>query len=193
MQIILASSSKYKRQLIEKLGVNLTCASPDIDESPIEGETPASLAERLSIAKAQALAATCPNHLIIGSDQVAHLEGQLMGKPGNHQQATRQLKACRGKTAEFLTGICLLNSLTGAYQYHCTTIHVRFRPLSDAQIENYLQREQPYDCAGSFRSEGLGIALFESIRGDDPNALIGLPLIELTRMLFDQGVDVLAI
>ncbi|WP_370462549.1 nucleoside triphosphate pyrophosphatase [Pseudomaricurvus sp. HS19] len=193
MQIILASSSKYKRQLIEKLGISIVCTSPDIDESPRDGETPVALAERLSIAKARALAATHPDHLIIGSDQVAHVEGQLLGKPGNHRQATAQLLACRGKTVEFLTGLCLLNSLTGDYQYHCSPIQVRFRPLTEGQIENYLQREQPYDCAGSFRSEGLGIALFESIHGDDPNALIGLPLIELTRMLFSQGIDVLAV
>lgn len=189
--IVLASSSPYRRQLIEKLGISFSTASPDIDESPRTGESPADLAKRLSENKAKALASDYPSHLIIGSDQVAELHGTPLGKPGSHQAATTQLRSASGHILHFHTGLALFNSQTGTLQYANSTYTVKFRSLSDSQIESYLTREKPYDCAGSFKSEGLGIALFEYIRGDDPNSLVGLPLIELTRMLLNEGIDVL--
>ena len=189
--ILLASSSQYRRQLIEKLGISVDFDKPEIDETPLPQEFPEDLAKRLSMSKAEALRETYPNHFIIGSDQVAELEGELLGKPGNHSSATRQLQTARGKIMHFHTGIALLNASTGKIQYRCSRYQVKFRQLTDAQIDSYLKKETPYDCAGSFKSEGLGIALFEYIRGDDPNSLVGLPLIQLTDMLSNEGIDVL--
>lgn len=189
--IVLASSSKYRRQLLEKLGISFFTASPNIDESRQEHELPFNLAQRLAKTKAQVLASQFPTHLIIGSDQVAELAGNPLGKPGAHEAAVNQLQQASGRTLQFHTGLALFNSDTGNLQYACSTYEVKFRQLNRTQIDNYLNTERPYDCAGSFKSEGLGIALFEYIRGDDPNSLIGLPLIELTRMLANEGLDVL--
>lgn len=192
LPIILASSSKYRRQLIEKLGLSFCHAAPDIDERPLPGETPENLVRRLAIAKAQALRPLYPQHLIIGSDQIAVLNGRVLGKPGTHEAATEQLREASGQTLRFHTGLALVNSATQEVQYVCPVYEVKFRPLTPSQIDAYLHKEEPYDCAGSFKSEGLGIALFDYIRGDDPNTLVGLPLIELTRMLLHEGVDVLS-
>ncbi|MAZ87701.1 MAG: septum formation inhibitor Maf [Cellvibrionaceae bacterium] len=189
--ILLASSSPYRRQLLEKLGLSFETESPDIDESPRPNETPSQLVQRLATAKAETLRASHDNHLIIGSDQVAELDGEIIGKPGNHEAAADQLRSCSRRVVHFHTGLCLLNSAKGTLHYHCCRYDVHFRALTEPQIEYYLRREQPYDCAGSFKSEGLGIALFSAIRGDDPNSLIGLPLIALTDMLYKEGVDVL--
>lgn len=191
LPILLASSSQYRRQLIEKLGISVDFDKPEIDETPLPNESPEDLAKRLSTAKAEALREAYPNHLIIGSDQVAELKGELLGKPGNHANATRQLQNARGKIMNFHTGIALLNASTGKVQYRCSRYEVKFRQLTDTQIDSYLKKEMPYDCAGSFKSEGLGIALFEYIRGDDPNSLVGLPLIQLTNMLSNEGIDIL--
>lgn len=189
--IILASSSIYRRQLLERLELPFEWASPDVDETPLAGEAPAALAERLACAKAAALAQRYPAHLIIGSDQVASLDGTPLGKPGDFANAERQLRACSGKRVEFLTGLCLLDSATGARQSIVERFGVVFRRLEERQIASYLRREQPFDCAGSFKVEGLGIALFERLDGDDPNSLVGLPLIRLTGMLRAAGVEVL--
>jgi 7-methyl-GTP pyrophosphatase len=187
--IILASSSKYRAQLLETIDLSFTPSSPDIDESPTPNESPQALVERLSLAKARALSKTYNNHLIIGSDQVASLNNSIITKPGNHDRAKEQLTACQGNTVCFYTGLCLLNSHTGKHQITTVATEVTFRPLTNQQIENYLNREKPYDCAGSFKCEGLGITLFESINSTDPNALIGLPLIALTSMLKNEGVN----
>lgn len=192
MQIVLASGSKYKRQLIEKLGISVLNAAPELDETPYIDETSEQLAQRLSIQKAQALAKQYPAHWIIGSDQAAHVNGVHLSKPGDFATAKNQLHLCSGQMAEFYTGLCLLNSANGKYQYRCSRYQVQFRCLSSQQIEHYLKKEEPYDCAGSFKSEGLGIALFEFMRGDDPNSLIGLPLIELVSLLAGAGVDILS-
>jgi septum formation protein len=189
--IVLASSSRYRQQLLEKLNISFCCRSPHIDERPLLAETPQALARRLSEGKAKALAAQFPAHLIIGSDQVAQLHDQILGKPGSHEAAAKQLQQASGQTLLFHTGVALFNSATNHLQYACSTYEVTFRTLTAKQIDSYLRIETPYDCAGSFKSEGLGIALFERIRGDDPNSLVGLPLIELTRMLDNEGVDVL--
>ncbi|WP_439134747.1 Maf family protein [Pseudomaricurvus sp.] len=189
--IVLASSSKYRRQLLEKLGLSFVTASPEVDESQHPQESPQELAQRLSKSKAQALAERFPAHLIIGSDQVAEVDGTPLGKPLTHDAAIHQLSQASGKLLKFHTGLALLNSATGHCQYSCSTYEVQFRTLSHQQIDAYLKKEEPYDCAGSFKSEGLGIALFEYIRGDDPNSLVGLPLIELTKLLLNEGIDVL--
>jgi 7-methyl-GTP pyrophosphatase len=187
--IILASSSRYRAQLLENIGLSFNSSNPDIDESPTDNETPQALVERLSLAKARALSKTYNNHLIIGSDQVASLNNSIITKPGSHERAKGQLTACQGHTVCFYTGLCLLNSHTGNHQISTVTTEVTFRSLTDQQIENYLNREQPYDCAGSFKCEGLGITLFERINSSDPNALIGLPIIALTSMLTKEGVN----
>ncbi len=167
-----------------------TAVSPDIDESPLSTETPPQTALRLAEQKARALAQRFPDALIIGSDQVAVLHGQAIGKPGNHDNAVKQLTAASGNAVHFHTALCLLDSDTNKIQRKIVSVEVKFRPLSPAQIERYLLAETPYDCAGSAKSEGLGIALVEYIRGDDPNALIGLPLIELTTMLVAAGISI---
>lgn len=188
-KILLASSSIYRRQLLQKLGLTFDWASPDIDESHQQGESPAQLVHRLAESKARRLASAYPNHLIIGSDQVATLDNHILGKPHTHINAVAQLRSFRQREVTFLTGLCLFNPTTNCTQTSVESYKVRFRNLSDEQIENYLHREQPYNCAGSFKAEGLGICLFEQLAGDDPNTLIGLPLIALTRMLANEGVD----
>ena len=190
-QIVLASTSKYRRELLARLGLPFEVASPQVDETALPDEAPQDTARRLAEAKARAVAARFPRAVIIGSDQVAVLEGVHLGKPGNHANALRQLRAMRGKEVVFHTALCLYDAASGRTQTRVVPFCVRFRDYSDAQIERYLQREQPYDCAGSARCEGLGIALIAEMRGDDPNALIGLPLIALTEMLAAQGLDVL--
>lgn len=189
--IVLASSSIYRRQLLEKLGLPFVFASPSINETPNPGETPRTLVARLATQKAQALAQQYPTSLIIGSDQVACLDDDILGKPGNQENAFQQLQACSGRRVEFLTGLCLLDSAHGTSQTIVEPFAVHFRQLSNQQIQNYLAREQPYDCAGSFKSESLGIALFKKLEGDDPNTLIGLPLIRLVELLQESGVSVL--
>lgn len=191
VQIVLASTSKYRRELLARLDLQFEVAPPHVDETALPNEAPQDTARRLAEAKARAVAARYPQAIVIGSDQVAVLEGMPLGKPGNHATALRQLKAMRGKEVVFHTALCLCNAASGQAQTRIVPFYVRFREYSDAQIEHYLQREQPYDCAGSARCEGLGIALIAEMRGNDPNALIGLPLIALTEMLAEQGVSVL--
>lgn len=189
--LILGSSSPFRAELLTKLGLPFTTASPDIDESPLDNEQPQQLVQRLSEQKAYAIAQQNPNALIIGSDQVALLDGKILGKPGNHDNARKQLVAASGKTVKFFTGLALLNSHSGNMQSLVEPFEVSFRQLSAAQIEFYLQQEQPYQCAGSFKSEGFGISLFSKLSGDDPNSLIGLPLIQLIKLLAAKGIDVL--
>ena len=186
---LLASSSNYRRQLLQKLGLAFSCASPDIDEARLAGETPEALVRRLALGKAQALSPRYPEHLIIGSDQAASFEGEVLGKPLTFERAQSQLTRFSGKSVEFLTGLCLYNSRTHEHQLSLETYKVRFKELSARQITRYLEKEQPYDCAGSFKSEGLGICLFDALEGEDPNTLVGLPLIALTRMLIKEGID----
>ena len=188
-KILLASSSIYRRELLQKLGLTFDWISPNIDESHQPEEKPIQLVSRLAETKARHLANAFPNHLIIGSDQVATIDNQILGKPHTHEKAFVQLAGFCNREVTFMTGLCLFNPTTSRTQTSVETYKVRFRNLTDIQIENYLQREQPYDCAGSFKSEGLGICLFEQSEGDDPNTLIGLPLIALTRMLVNEGID----
>ena len=186
--LLLASSSPYRKALLGRLGLPFDCASPDIDESPQPGESGESLAMRLAEHKARALADRFPGHWIIGSDQVACLpDGSVLSKPGNHEQATNQLRQSSGHTVLFLTGLALLDADSGEIECLCEPYRVRFRRLTDNEIETYLLREQPYDCAGSFKMEGLGITLFEALEGRDPNSLVGLPLIALNDMLRKWG------
>lgn len=166
-------------------------AAPDTDESPLPGESPETTALRLSEAKAKAVASRFPGALIIGSDQVAVLDGEIYGKPGTHERAVEQLRTMRGRTVNFFTGLCLYNSATGRTHVRGIPTLVTFRQLSDTEIENYLRREQPYNCAGSAKSEGLGIAVIAAMEGTDPNALVGLPLIALCDLLRNEGVGVL--
>ena len=188
--LLLASSSPYRRALLEKLGLPFTAASPDIDESPRTGESAQKLAERLSREKASALAPDHAGHWIIGSDQVASLaDGQHLSKPGSFDKAFEQLSRSSGQAVTFYTGLTLLNADTAEHQTHCDRFTARFRPLSSEEIEHYLKTEEPFDCAGSFKVEGLGIALFESLEGRDPNSLVGLPLIALTDMLRNWNVN----
>jgi septum formation protein len=190
-QIILASTSKYRRELLSRLGLPFDVVSPQVDETALPAEAPQDTACRLARDKAGAVAARFPKAIVIGSDQVAVLEGSALGKPGNHANAVRQLKAMRGREVAFHTALCLSHFASGRSETRVVPFYVRFRDYSDAQIERYLQLEQPYDCAGSARCEGLGIALIAEMRGSDPNALIGLPLIALTEMLAALGVNVL--
>lgn len=190
-QLVLASTSKYRRELLARLGLSFEVAAPHVDETALPQEAPQDTARRLAEAKARAVAARFPQAIVIGSDQVAVLGDMPLGKPGDHATALRQLTAMRGKEVVFHTALCVCNAASGQAQTRMVPFYVRFRDYSDAQIERYLQREQPYDCAGSARCEGLGIALIAEMRGDDPNALIGLPLIALTEMLAAQGVSVL--
>lgn len=178
--------------LLERLHLPFAVASPDIDESPLASEQPQATALRLALEKSRAVARQHPGALVIGSDQIAVLDGLPIGKPGNHENAVAQLRAMRGKTVAFHTALCLLDTSTATHQIDDVPTTVRFRELSDAQIEHYLRREQPYDCAGSAKIESLGITLAESVQSSDPTALIGLPLIALTTMLQRAGVDVLA-
>lgn len=189
LPLLLASSSPARRQLLEKLGLPFHCASPDIDESPLPGEDIASLVRRLSTAKARALAATHPDSLIIGSDQALGLDDDILGKPGSHEKAVLQLTRLSGRKVTFHTGLCLLNTRTGHPQTTAETFTVYFRPLQADTIERYLQQDQPYGCAGSFKAEGLGITLFERFEGRDPNSLIGLPLMALVDFLLAEGIQ----
>ncbi len=187
--IVLASSSPWRREVLDKLGLPYRTHHPEIDETALFGESPKELVSRLSLEKAQKVAESHPDALIIGSDQVAVLDNTIIGKPGTHERAVEQLRAASGRTLTFLTGLTLLNSATGQAQTEVVPFHVHFRELSEQMIEGYLQHEQPYGCAGSFKSEGAGIVLFDRLEGDDPNTLIGLPLIRLTRMLESEGVN----
>jgi septum formation protein len=189
--LVLASTSIYRAQLLSILQIPFETTSPNVDETPLPGEIARQTSARLSILKAQAVAKDYPNALIIGSDQVALLDGQQLGKPLTHDNAVRQLRAMRGRTVVFYTALTLLNSANGTMQTEIDETKVTFRNASDAEIERYLLKEQPYHCAGSAKSEGLGIALISRIEGNDPNALIGLPLITLVTMLKKQGVEVL--
>ena len=188
--VVLGSTSAYRRELLSRLRVPFTVAPPQVDETPQAGETPEALARRLAAAKADAVARQHPGAVVIGSDQVADLEGEPLGKPGNHANAVAQLRRMRGRTVVFHTAVSVLCLETGFAQHDLAPVRVRFRPLEDAEIEAYLRAEQPYDCAGSAKSEGLGIALLEAIDSDDPTALVGLPLIRTCRMLRAAGVRV---
>jgi len=185
--LVLASTSPFRRELLTRLGLGFVTAAPEVDETPRRGETPDALVRRLSEAKARAVGETCRG-LIIGSDQVATTGSDILGKPGTHERAVAQLQHLSGKTVTFHTGLCLLNSENGELQLDVVPFRVVFRQLDDERIERYLQHDRPYNCAGSFKSEGLGITLFERMQGDDPTALIGLPLIRLTTMLARAGM-----
>lgn len=190
-RLVLASTSPYRRALLERLDVPFSVANPGVPEERQLGEAPDALARRLAEAKAAAVAASFPDSLIIGSDQVAVCDGEILGKPGTHANAVRQLRALSGREALFLTAVCVHNTRTGVTQTRVVPCRVAFRALDDATIETYLGREQPYDCAGSAKSEGLGIALIAKIQSEDPSALIGLPLIALVDLLREQGLNVL--
>ena len=183
--LILASTSRYRRELLERLRLNFSTVAPEVDETPLPGEAPAVLAQRLALAKAQAVARLHPQALVIGSDQVADLQGQCLGKPGDHDKAVTQLRAMRGREVIFQTAVALV--APGLVLQELAQVRVRFRDLADEEIERYLRAEQPYDCAGSAKSEGLGIALLDAIDSDDPTALIGLPLIRTCRLLRQAG------
>lgn len=190
-QIVLASTSPFRRELLTRLGLPFEAAAPDTDESPLPGESPEATALRLSEAKAKAVAGRFPGALIIGSDQVAVLDGEIYGKPGTHERAVEQLRTMRGRTVNFFTGLCLYNAATGRAHVRGIPTLVTFRQLTDTEIENYLRREKPYNCAGSAKSEGLGIAVIAAMEGTDPNALVGLPLIALCDLFREEGVGVL--
>lgn len=187
--IVLASSSPYRKELLSKLQLDFICDSPDIDESPLPNEDADILVQRLARSKAEAIQNRHAKALVIGSDQVATLEDRMLGKPGNREKAIEQLRFSSGKTVTFRTGLALLNTATGQIQSSCERYQVTFRHLSASAIERYVDKEQPFNCAGSFKSEGYGITLFESLSGRDPNSLIGLPLIALIDMLREEGIE----
>ncbi len=191
MTLVLASSSPFRKALLEKLQLEFIIGSPGIDETPVANESTEQMVLRLSEAKARALADIHKDALIIGSDQSATLNGRILYKPGNFDVAFKQLQAASGQTITFYTGLCLLNTHTQQSETICEPYIVKFRDLSDSEIEHYLHKEQPYNCAGSFKSEALGISLFESMQGKDPNTLTGLPLIQLCRMLRENGLAVI--
>ena len=186
--LILGSTSRYRKELLSRLQIPFETAAPDVDETPHSNESPKDLARRLALAKARAVALKNPEAIVIGSDQVADLEGAPLGKPGNHTNATLQLQRMRGKTVIFQTALSVVCISTGYERTDLAEVKVKFRNLSDAEIESYLRAEEPYDCAGSAKSEGLGIALLDSIENDDPTALIGLPLIRTCQMLREAGM-----
>ncbi|WBM69215.1 Maf-like protein [Buttiauxella sp. WJP83] len=188
-QIVLASTSPYRRELLEKLGMPFITAAPQVDETPTAGESARHLVMRLAQAKAQALSTEYPNHLIIGSDQVCVLEGKIVGKPHTEEKAVEQLLMARNTIVTFYTGLALFNSASGNLQVICEPFDVHFRHLSEQEIRNYVRKEQPLQCAGSFKSEGLGIALFDRLSGKDPNTLVGLPLMSLCEMLNNEGCN----
>lgn len=190
-RLVLASTSPYRRALLDRLGLPFVVASPGVNETPSPGEAPDALAMRLARAKAAAVAGSHPDSLIIGSDQVALLDGEILGKPGNHANAVAQLRRLSGRTARFLTALCVHDSTSGRSLSRLVPYEVTFRPMGEQTIENYLRREQPYDCAASAKAEALGIALIARMSGDDPNALIGLPLIALIDLLGEHGFTVL--
>ena len=186
--LVLGSTSRYRRELLQRLSLAFNVAAPDVDETPEPGETPRALALRLALAKALAVARQHPSAIVIGSDQVADLAGEPLGKPGNHERAVQQLRRMRGHTVVFQTAVAVVCLATGFEQVELAPVEVKFRDLSDAEIERYLRAERPYDCAGSAKSEGLGIALLDAIHSDDPTALVGLPLIRTCRMLRAAGL-----
>ena len=190
-RLVLGSTSRYRRELMQRLCIPFDVAAPDVDETPQDHESPHDLACRLALAKARAVAALHPDAVVIGSDQVADLGGEPLGKPGTHERAVAQLQRMRGQTVVFQTAVAVVCQNTGFAQTDLAAVRVVFRNLSDAEIETYLRTEQPYDCAGSAKSEGLGIALLESIDNDDPTALVGLPLIRTCRMLRAAGLPIL--
>jgi septum formation protein len=189
-QIILASSSPYRRHLLERLGLPFQVVSPNVDETALAGESPAAMVERLALAKARTVAQQQQDALVIGADQVAVHGDKVVGKPRGPAQAREQLRQASGNSVTLYTGLALVNSDNGHSQSDVVPFRVVFRQLSDQEIDNYLQREQPYDCAGAVKAEGLGIALLQRLEGDDPSALIGLPLIRLVQMLAHEGVNV---
>lgn len=186
--LVLGSTSRYRRELLTRLGLPFTTEAPGVDETPQNGESPRDLAVRLALAKARDVARRHPQAIVIGSDQVADLAGQPLGKPGNHERAVAQLRAMRGQTVIFQTAVSVVCQATGFEQSDLAAVEVRFRALEDDEIERYLRAEHPYDCAGSAKSEGLGIALLDAILSDDPTALIGLPLIRTARLLRAAGL-----
>lgn len=186
--LVLGSTSRYRRELLQRLNLPFDVAAPDVDETPQAGEAPRALALRLARAKAHAVARQHPQAVVIGSDQVADLAGEPLGKPGEHERAVAQLRRMRGQTVVFQTAVAVVCLATGFEQVELAPVEVAFRDLSDEEIERYLRAEQPYDCAGSAKSEGLGIALLDAIHSDDPTALIGLPLIRTCRMLRAAGL-----
>ena len=190
-RLVLGSTSRYRRELMQRLCIPFDVAAPDVDETPQDGESPHDLACRLALAKARAVAALHPDAVVIGSDQVADLDGEPLVKPGTHERAVAQWQRMRGRTVVFQTAVAVVCQNTGFAQTDLAAVRVVFRNLSDAEIETYLRTEQPYDCAGSAKSEGLGIALLESINNDDPTALVGLPLIRTCRMLRAAGLPIL--
>ena len=187
--LVLGSTSPFRKELLKRFNVDFIVDSPNIDETPLESETPETYVKRLSLEKAQAVATKHPNALIIASDQCSVLNGKIRGKPRNHKNAVKQLTESSGQRVSFLTGLCLYDTSEDSYQLDLIPFHVDFRTLSNKEIQSYLLAEQPYFCAGSFKSEGLGITLFKQLKGDDPTALIGLPLIRLSEMLRNQGVS----
>ncbi len=187
--LILGSSSRYRRELLQRLHLPFEVHLPEVDEAPLSGEAPAALALRLALAKAQAVAARFANAVVIGSDQVADLDGVPVGKPGSHERAVEQLRAMRGRSVVFPTAVAVVRADTGYAGSALVPVSVRFRSLSDAEIERYLQLEQPYDCAGSAKAETLGIALLDAIESNDPTALVGLPLIKTCELLRQAGID----
>ena len=189
--MILASTSRYRRELMNRLQLPFEVKAPDVDETPRSGESPRELAERLALEKARAVALRFPEAVVIGSDQVADLAGEALGKPGDHARATAQLRRMRGQTLVFQTAVAVVCEASGFMARDIAPVRVVFRDLTDAAIERYLRAEQPYDCAGSAKSEGLGIALLDAIDSDDPSALVGLPLIRTCRMLRAAGVSLL--
>ena len=191
-QLILASTSRYRRELLERLHIPFQVIAPDVDETPLPQESPIAMAERLALAKAKAVADQFPLAVVIGSDQVADLDGLSLGKPGSHNKAVAQLRQMRGKVVIFQTAVAIVCLANGFEQLRLAEVRVKFRNLTDDEIENYLQLEKPYDCAGSAKSEGLGIALLDSIDSDDPTALIGLPLIRTCQMLKAAGIELLS-
>lgn len=185
--LVLASTSPYRQELLKRLGIEFEVAAPEVDESAVPGEIPPQTASRLAELKARTVGARYPAALVIGSDQVAHIGSETFGKPGNHDNAVQQLRKLSGRPVDFVTGLCLLNTASGSSRVRNVTTRVKFRALSDQTIESYLRAEQPYNCAGSAKSEGLGIALIERMECDDPTALIGLPLIALCDLLAQEG------
>ncbi len=188
-RLILGSTSRYRRELLERLRLPFDIVAPDVDEAPLAGEAPAALAIRLAMAKAQAVARLHPQAVVVGSDQVCDIDGQALGKPGNHARATAQLQRLRGRRAVFHTAVAVVCADSGFRAEDLAQVQVRFRELGDDEIDTYLRLDQPYDCAGSGRCEALGIALLDAIDSDDPTALVGLPLIRTTRLLRAAGID----
>ncbi len=189
--LVLGSTSPYRRELLQRLQIPFDVAAPDVDETPMPDETPRGLAQRLALLKARAVASIFPHAVVIGADQVADLNGLSLGKPGNHENAVAQLRQMRGQTVVFQTAVAVVCLESGFEEAGLAAVRVKFRNLTDAEIENYLHAERPYDCAGSAKSEGLGVALLESIENDDPTALVGLPLIRTCKMIQAAGVALL--